>query len=373
MGKGPGVRATSASSIQIDFRYKGKRCRERIALAPTPANLKYAKGLKATISHEIATHTFVYEKHFPDSPRARRVGYGKGQATPLRTALLDYCDSLSGQLEPETVDEYRHDAQIIAKGLGEKATLQSLTRAQVRSWVSTLTLSKKRIDNLLIPLRGALNQAVEDGAIQSSPLAGFKVRRTNKRGESIDPFTPSEIKTLGGAAFGDLWTAWAWTGLRSGEVIGLECADVDIEGGRLNIRRAVRVGREKSPKTQSGKRSIHLLPAARDALKRVKGDRTEGPLFINPNTGERWHEDRGLARAFKRDCKACGVRYRYPYQLRHTYATWALSAGENPSWIAKQMGHTDTLMLFRVYGKWMPSLDPKAGSKMVKAVGRKAA
>jgi len=37
------------------------------------------------------------------------------------------------------------------------------------------------------------------------------------------------------------------------------------------------------------------------------------------------------------------------------------------------MGHTDTLMLFRVYGKWMPSLDPKAGSKMVKAVNREAA
>ena len=57
MGRGPGVRATSASSIQIDFRYKGKRCRERISLPPTPANLKYAKRLKAAIEHEIATHS----------------------------------------------------------------------------------------------------------------------------------------------------------------------------------------------------------------------------------------------------------------------------------------------------------------------------
>jgi integrase len=370
MGRGPGVRATSATSIQIDFRYKGKRCRERIALAPTPANLKYAKRLKAVIDHEIATHTFEYAKHFPDSPRARSQS---DVSRKLLGALLDYCESLSGQLQPETVDEYRHDAAIVADGLGKSTTVAGLTRAQVRTWVSTLSLSKKRIDNLLIPLRGLLNQAVEDGEIQTSPLAGFKIRRTEKRVESIDPFTPQEIKALGGSSLGDVWTAWAWTGLRSGEIIGLECDDVDIAGGRLEVRRAVRVGREKSPKTESGKRSVHLLPAAREALKRIKGQRTAGPLFVNPNTGERWHEDRGLARAFRRDCKAAGVRYRYPYQLRHTYATWALSAGENPAWIAKQMGHSDTLMLFRVYGKWMPSLDPKAGSKMVKAVRRKAA
>jgi hypothetical protein len=37
------------------------------------------------------------------------------------------------------------------------------------------------------------------------------------------------------------------------------------------------------------------------------------------------------------------------------------------------MGHSDVMMLFRVYGKWMPSLDPEAGSRMVKAAKRKAA
>ena len=116
-----------------------------------------------------------------------------------------------------------------------------------------------------------------------------------------------------------------------------------------------------------------LLPAARGAIRGVALDEVQAPLFLNPNTGERWYEDRALARAFRRDCKAAGVRYRYPYQLRHTFATWALSSGENPSWIAKQMGHTDVMMLFRVYGKWMPSLDPKAGSRMVKAVKAKAA
>jgi len=373
MGRGPGVRAASDTSIQIDFRYKGVRCRERLSLAPTPANLKYAKRLKASIEHEIATHTFDYSRHFPDSPRARRLVAGRSGS--VRGALLDYCGSLANELQPETVDEYRHDAEIVAAGLKAEGVeyIGQVTRAKVRAWLSKLNLSKKRIDNLLIPLRGALNRAVEDEEIEGNSLAGFRVRRVEKPRDTIDPFTPAEIEALKGASLGQLWVSWVWTGLRSGEVIGLEIGDVDLAGSRLHIRRAVRVGREKSPKTQSGERSVHLLSAARSALQGVIGKRKAGSVFINPNTGERWHEDRALARAFRRDCKAAGVRYRYPYQLRHTFATWALSSGENPAWAAKQMGHKDLMMFFKVYAKWMPVLDPTAGSKMTSAVQSKAA
>lgn len=61
--------------------------------------------------------------------------------------------------------------------------------------------------------------------------------------------------------------------------------------------------------------------------------------------------------------KKAGVRYRRPYQTRHTYASMMLSAGEHPMWVAKQMGHTDWLMIGRVYGRWMPSSDTNAGGK----------
>lgn len=361
MGRGPGVRPASESSIQIDFKYKRKRCRERIALPPTPANLKYAKRLKAVIDHEIATHTFDYAKHFPGSPR-RRLFDGTASVR-LKEIITLYLDSLTSQLEPETLLKYRKDADVVVAGLKDPP-VSEVSRGHFRDWVAGLTISKKRIDNLLTPLRGALNQAVEDGRIKASPLAGFKVRRTRETKEKIDPFTHDEIAKLAKTELGQLWRAWAWTGLRSGEVIGLQWGDVDIKGGRLHIRRAVRVGREKSPKTESGKRSIDLLPAARAAFESFTRREDTDPVFTNPNTGKRWHEDRGLARAFRNACKAAKVRYRYPNQLRHTFASWALSSGENPAWAAKQMGHSDMMMFFNVYAKWMPSLDPGAGSKM---------
>lgn len=361
MGRGTGVRTTSGRSIQIDFKWQGRRYRERLRLAPTPPNLKYAARLKATIEHEIALGAFDFSKHFPNSPRR-----GRG-SNLLSRVLSDYCAGLERQLEPETVAEYRNDSAHFVRGVGDIPVGQ-LTRATVRDFINQSALSKKRLDNILVPVRGALRQAVEDGILETNPLADFQIRRVQKVESKIDPFTPTEVAALARTGLGDLWTAWAWTGLRSGEVIGLDWGDVDLAGGCLVIKRAVRVGRTKSPKTASGQRTVALLPAARQAIERLAT--RDGAVFRNPTTGAGWHEDRALARAFRKACAAAGVRYRYPYQLRHTFASWALSAGENPAWVARQMGHRNALMLFKVYGRWIPQVDPSAGSKMAVMASR---
>ena len=61
--------------------------------------------------------------------------------------------------------------------------------------------------------------------------------------------------------------------------------------------------------------------------------------------------------------KKAELRYRQPYQLRPTYASTMLSSGENIHWLARQMGHRDATMILRTYGKWIPDVDPSAGSK----------
>ena len=51
---------------------------------------------------------------------------------------------------------------------------------------------------------------------------------------------------------------------------------------------------------------------------------------------------------------AVGVRYRGPNNCRHTYVSQLLSTGAAPvDWIAEQMGHTSTAMIWRHYGKWI--------------------
>ncbi len=57
-----------------------------------------------------------------------------------------------------------------------------------------------------------------------------------------------------------------------------------------------------------------------------------------------------------------GLEKRKPYQTRHTAATLWLASGESPEWIARQLGHTSTNMLFRVYSRYIPNASRQDGT-----------
>ena len=67
-----------------------------------------------------------------------------------------------------------------------------------------------------------------------------------------------------------------------------------------------------------------------------------------------------------------GLKYRRPYQTRHTAATLMLGAGEAPEWIARVLGHTTTEMLFRVYSRYVPNLTRQDGSAMARLLASQA-
>jgi integrase len=99
MGDKSGVRARSKSSIEIDFYYRGIRCRERIKRPPTPANIKYAAKLKSRIEHEIATNDFNYEKHFPESKNLQRVSRLPGAHMTLKAYFESWLENGASQSE----------------------------------------------------------------------------------------------------------------------------------------------------------------------------------------------------------------------------------------------------------------------------------
>lgn len=128
----------------------------------------------------------------------------------------------------------------------------------------------------------------------------------------------------------------------------------------------------ESTKTNAGRREIKLLERAMHALQEqkaftwAKGEE----VFQNPRLERRWEGDQPIRKTLWTGIlQNAGVRYRNPYQTRHTYASMMLSAGEHPMWVAKQMGHADWTMIARVYGRWMPDADQTAGSKAEKVFG----
>lgn len=88
-------------------------------------------------------------------------------------------------------------------------------------------------------------------------------------------------------------------------------------------------------------------------------------VFTHPGTGQPLRGDVDVRDFWVAALEAAGVTHRRQYQTRHTYASMMLSAGENPVWVAQQMGHTNFSMLIRVYGRWIPEQTSDAGSKAV--------
>jgi integrase len=217
-----------------------------------------------------------------------------------------------------------------------------------------------------------LGDAVEHDEILVNPLADWRMKRKRiPARELIDPFSPEEMAAIVSALpaqAGNLIQFAFWSGLRTSELIALEWGDVDWRKGEIVVRRAKVRNEIKAPKTKASERAVKLLEPALGALTRQKAHTyVHGrEVFHNPRTGAPWLNDAAIRKtAWQPALRRAKVRYRYPYQTRHTYASMMLSAGENPLWVARQMGHRDWSMIVRTYGKWIPEAEPRAGAKAV--------
>lgn len=375
MGRGQdGVRAASSGSIELDFYYRDVRCKERLKLPPTAANLRFAANLRAQILTEIAKGTFEYAAHFPNSRRAQMLSKTPGASVTIGAWLEHWLRGMDGQLQHTTLQDYRLAITRVWVPKFGAQRLTELTRADLKAWVAAQTCGLKRIRNLLLPLRAAYALAAEDGLIQVSPFVGWTPRKIEppKEEDDIDPFTQDEVTAILAASEGqarNLFQFAFWSGLRTSELIALRWEDVDLDGRTVTVRRAKVRKQVKAPKTAAGRRVVTLLEPAYQALlaQRAFTQLRGAEVFMNPRTGEAWEGDAPIRKtAWQPALKSAGVRYRYPYQTRHTYASTLLSAGENPVWVAAQMGHSDWGMIIRTYGRWIPSIAPDAGTKVAR-------
>lgn len=371
-----GVVAVSESSIQISFTFKGIACRERIKLQPTPANLKRAEQHRAAILHAIERGTFDYATTFPDSPRRFLFAEHKGEGYLLELYLETWLERQKAHLKASTWDDYRKIVENTLIPEFGRSSLTEIKRPLIRSWCEKQTCSNKRLANVQSVLRIAMQDALDDDLIEANPLYGWKFARKEapKPADDVDPFTAEEqaaiLAECRDPQHRNLFRFAFWSGLRTSELVALEWGDIDWVRGTVRVQRALTQASDdaETTKTRRGTRDVKLLPPARDALEAQKAHSflAGGAVFLNPRTGEPWAGDQPIRHgAWTPALRLAGVRYRRPYQTRHTYGSMMLTAGENPIWVAQQMGHSDTTMVFRIYGRWIPDAAPDAGGKAV--------
>lgn len=370
-----GITVRSGKSIQISFEFRGVRCRETVKLAPTPANIKRVSQHRAAILDAIARDTFDYSITFPESPRARQFAAYQGHGYLLKEYLPAWLASRKTRFKASTHADYdRTIRKALVPEFGQTALLD-LKIHQVRTWCDKQKCTLKTIVNRLMVLRSALQDAVNDELIPSNPIGEWTYDRHEppKESDDVDPLDAGELRAVLAACrheqHRNLFEFAFWTGMRTSEMVAVVWGDIDWNRKTVRVIRArTRAADEpETPKTKKGAREITLLPPALAALERQKqwSLLADKEVFLNPHTGGAWSSDQKIRLAWVSALKGAGIRYRRPYQTRHTFASMMLTAGENPAWIAAQLGHSDLTMLSRVYGRWITSAVPDAGHKAV--------
>lgn len=360
------TRAGGKQLYYVAFSFRGTQCREPVHLPHSKAHDSHCLNLRAEILRRIHDGRFAYGEYFPNSPRAALFGHAPARAGTLKQALEAYRDRVKNTFAPSTYSATRKAIDnVLVPWCGDKR-ISELKPSDIRDWVGTKAVSLKRIRNLLLPLRAVLDEAVADEVIAFNPLDRLKLAKLVPEAKRVsdfepDPYTETEVFTLlQRLALPDrlAFQLWAYTGLRTGELIALRWPRVDLEAGTIRIVETTTERQDKDrPKTAAGVRTVPLLPAAREAIDLMRaytqlaGDR----VTVNPKSTRKdkaW-DDKKLAGRWKAAHKGTGIAYREPYQLRHTFASQLLSQGENPAHIAKLLGHKTIEMVMRHYGRWV--------------------
>jgi len=345
------------NSIQLAFTYQGVRCRESLPGPPTKTLLKALAQQLQAIKYEIKTGRFDYLQHFPYSKTALKLRTSRADRYTIGEALDGWFQRARDRCERSTLRDYRSaiDYHLIPR-FGS-LPLAHLTAIMVKEWLAELPCSNKRKNNVLTPLRQVYEEMYLDEEIDKNPLE--RVKNLPAPPREPDPFTGEEIAAILNELAGqerNLIQFAFWSGLRTSELIALRWKDVDLEQGRVFVREAKVRGHLKGTKTASGSREVTLQLQAREALlsQREFTGQLNNWVFHDSRKNDAWKNDQAIRKTVWMPALArAGVTYRNPYQTRHTFASMLLSRGEQPMWVAQQMGHKDWGQIRKVYGRWI--------------------
>ena len=371
------------SKLFVDFRYMNMRCRETTNLTDTPANRKKLAKIIEKMEAEITLGIFDYAAYFPKSERAQEMTAlaDRAEACISRNPTFrQFSEIFYEERKIEWRPSYRQKTQIILNKyllpeFGGKA-VHAIKKPDLLTFRSSLakvrygkdgqsSLSVARINQIMILLRMILEEASDRHEFE---MPYKNIKNLKQARPDVNPFTLAEVWLFlkhVRADYKPYYTIRFFTGMRTSEIDGLKWECINFDRREISIREALVNGEMGPTKTLGSQRDIAISQLVYDGLQEQKA-RTYGKSeFVFCNSKGNPMEYRNVnRRVWKPTLALLGLKHRRAYQTRHTAATLWLAAGENPEWIARQMGHSSTEMLFRVYSRYVPDITRQDGSAM---------
>ena len=368
--------------LWVDFRYLGQRVREPSGLEDSPSNRRAIRGQLDLVVAEIENGIFEFAVRFPHSKKRDHFTALEGKIAvkdPSEVLFGEYVTRWWEDMAPGMSLSQIKDYTTILKChhlpyFGEMPFDEICSKVGMKKFVARLKgkknryggpLSGKRIQNVMIPLRVIVRDAIDEHGWRDlpDPFTGLKLPKVRRF--RVKPFGFEEWNALM-----DFMLPWyrpyfevaVQTGMRPSEQVALKWQAVDHEFIHIELSRVN--NREKADlKTEESRRLIQIRPGIQkwlDVQRKMTADFDTPYIFINTQ-GRPILQDK-LREVWERVMKKSGVPYRRMYETRHTFASWALRAGESPHWVARTLGHVDSSMVYRTYGRYIPNLVSLDGS-----------
>ncbi|TQV76638.1 tyrosine-type recombinase/integrase [Aliikangiella marina] len=372
--------------IYVEFRFKGRRYREKPDNLHkiTQANINHAERKRNSILVEIKENRFDFMAHFPNSKNASLVDSSLDSKRTVAQGVKNWLAIKEVKTAPSTYSNYVSKSKHVINEFGNER-ISNISKSRLERFQIELInkrLAPKTVNDIFTIIRGVWGDAFIDEVIRVNPLERIKNIELAENTEA-DPFEVSELLRLEKLSKKypyeiNMILFSCWTGLSLSEAFGLAWEDIDLGAGKVKVNRARVCPEFKVPKERSRERTIDLVDNAKpwleaqrtisfmlkpkNILVRQRDNLTKKSedvsfVFVNPQTNSHWTKPTWQKR-FTFVMKAAKLRHRGPNQCRHTFASQLLSAFIPQEWIAHQMGHKDTAMLKKHYGKWIKDDSP---------------
>jgi len=293
-----------------------------------------------------------------------------GTAKLFGEMAQEWVSIISKEIKLSTLSDYRYSMNRYILPRFGNTPIAEINYLDIRKFVSTLGCSRKRINNILVPMRSVLKMAYLSEIIEKNPMDRVKNVKTDK--PDIHPLSMEEVRLFlnnVSERFKDFFTVAFFTGMRFGEMACLKWQNVDFRLGVIKVRETRVMGEEGRPKTKKSTRDIKILPPVREALQDQR-KQTFGKsdyVFLN-QYGKNIDPVSMNFHVWKKGLKKAGLAPRSLYQTRHTFATLMLDAGEHPGWVQKMMGHETMQMIYEKYYSYIKNYDRDEGSAFMERV-----
>ena len=279
-----------------------------------------------------------------------------------RTAFSEYCRIWFGihaesSLKPSTQKHYNDILKPLKKAFEGRKLSDITTKALQLYIVDRLkAVSAHTIQSEIMLIRLLFTHARKWGYLRRNPAEDIDAPKYTK--PDIDILEPDEIKTfLSQCEEEQSFYRFAFktdieTGLRAGELWGLQWGDIDWDNGRIHVKRSLWRGNLQTPKTKSAFRKVDVSATLLKELKRwklacpISNDDLVFPSF----EGCRVNHENVMNRHFHPILRRAGIRHVSFHSLRHSNASLRIMAGQNIKYISSQLGHSSIKITLDTYG-----------------------